>query len=281
MVQSCHKKNLRRLLGHICVNRPLGVAKRLFTSNRRRDDREDPDKEAPDAGEITSVDDVKGVNEVWDRVSFKEFHRLCLLRRETHQPFTLPGQNLLPCQECLLYERHPLVLDPIHQERAQKVKGDFSVVHVEDLEELRDATPRAVTNRNSRKENHLVVVDVVLYGPLVERKAHVVKPHKDVHDEVFQNRHKLWNVFPSNLVKKRKTAIVSVLDFPQFTLQKLAQRGDVVPQILEKAIFCLEDRVYIAKNFKHEQRKAKMCVDEGISERERDVFDWAKGVFRV
>ena len=133
MVQSCHKKNLRRLLGHICVNRPLEVAERLFTNHGSRDNREDPNKEAPGAGEITSVDDVKGVNEVWDRVSFKEFHRLCLLRLETHQPFTLPGQHFVPRKECSMHERHPLVLDPIHQERAQKVKGDFSVSHVEDL----------------------------------------------------------------------------------------------------------------------------------------------------
>ena len=181
----------------------------------------------------------------------------------------------------MTHERHPLMLDPVHQERAKKVKRDCCVVHVEDLEELRNTTPRAVTNGNTRKENHSVVVDEVLDRPLVERKAHVEKPHKDVHDEVFQYSYKLWNVFHSNFIKKRKTAKVSVLDFPQFVFQKLAERVDVFPQILEKTVSCLENRVGLPKNFKDEHRKAEMLVDEGIFERERDVFDGAKGAFWV
>ena len=56
---------------------------------------------------------------------------------------------------------------------APKSEMGLLCVHVEDLEELRNATPRAVTNGNTRKENHSVVVDEVLDRPLVERKAHV------------------------------------------------------------------------------------------------------------
>ena len=248
------------------MNCPFENDKRLLTSHGRRDDCENPNKKTPYAGETTSVDDVKGVNEVWYRVSVEEFHRFCLPRCETRQPLTCSCPNIITHGKCITHERHPLMLDPVQQERAEKVERDCCVVHVEDLEELRNATPRAVTNGNTRKENHSVVVDEVLDRPLVERKAHVEKPHKDVHDEVFQYGYKLWNVFQSNFIKKRKTAKVSVLDFLQFAFQKLTERGDVFPQILEKPVSCLENCVDIPKNFKDEQCKAEMRVDEGIFE---------------
>ena len=94
---------------------------------------------------------------------------------------------------------------------------------------------------------------------------------------MFQNGHKLGNVVQSDLGKTRKTGQVSVLDFPQFSSQKLVERGEVLPQIWEKSVFCLEDGVDLAKHFKNGQRKTKMGVDEGIPERERDVLDGTKG----
>ena len=187
MVHSCHSKNLWRLLGHVCVNRSLENAKRLFTTNRCRDDCENPNNKTPYAVAIVSVNDVKGVNEVCCWWGLQQFHGFSLPLREIAQPLTCPCQNIVPRKKCTMHQRFPLMLDPVQQERSKKVKGDCSVVHVEDLEELRNTTPRAVTNGNTRKENHSVVVDEVLDRPLVDRKAHVEKLHKDVHDEVFQN----------------------------------------------------------------------------------------------
>ena len=65
----------------------------------------------------------------------------------------------------------PTLFAGVQHERALKVIGNTNKVHVEDLEELRQATPRVVWNRGSMTHRHRVVVNVVFDHPLVERKA--------------------------------------------------------------------------------------------------------------
>ena len=102
------------------MNCPFEKAKRLLTSHGRRDDGENPNKKTPYAGVNTSVDDVKGVNEVWYRVSVEEFHRFSLPRCETRQPLACSCLNIVAHGKCMTHERHPLMLDPVQQERAEK-----------------------------------------------------------------------------------------------------------------------------------------------------------------
>ena len=51
------------------------------------------------------------------------------------------------------------------------------MIHVEDLEELRQTTPRTVWNWRARKDVHPFVVDEILDQSPVERKADIEEPH--------------------------------------------------------------------------------------------------------
>ena len=61
--------------------------------------------------------------------------------------------------------------------------------------------------------------------------------------------------------------------------QKLAKRPEMFPQIGNKSVFLLVNRVDLPKNVKDVARDLKVSVDKGVCERKVDVTESTKRVF--
>ena len=132
---------------------------------------------------------------------------------------------------------------------------DGGVADIEYLEDLTQTTPRAISQRRSRQESHLVIIQKSVDGPFIEWIADVEKSDRKIRNEVFEDHNKLGNIIAVDVGQIRETAQVSTLKFPQFIIQMFAETHEKIPEPRNNSVLCLEKFVDLTEDVKKVTRK--------------------------
>ena len=102
--------------------------------------------------------------------------------------------------------------------------GHERVFHVEDVKEPDEATGWPVVDGGLGMNPDMLEVELVVHFALVERSAHIIKPHGEVHDEGFQDGCELAQAASIQIPQIWETVQIPILDLMQFGRQKAMQR---------------------------------------------------------
>ena len=129
-------------------------------------------------------------------------------------------------------------------------------------------------------DDHSVEVQKPLDLLFVQRSAYCSEPHRDIQEETFQYRNKLWEAFRVDFSQKPKRTKITSSNFENFSFDKLAERNEIFPEIVHKPIFYLENLIDVPQKVKDVPCKLKMRIDQRVLEGEANILDLTEGVFR-